>query len=143
MDHHSELAPLHKYVTTLLEDHVNLVKENQVTKSLDWPTEGDKHRIAEELHQGYPNAGCYQVRKIIICDVFCVLSIIVSFPQDQPNSCSLYTMSTLFPSTKSIPALTLSSGRATTTTTSVTTVALLSLSSIFRLKETSTSDILT
>ena len=42
MDHHSELGMLHKYVATLLEDQVNSVKEVQVTKSFNWPTEGDK-----------------------------------------------------------------------------------------------------
>ena len=42
MDHHSELGMLHKYMATLLKDQVNSVKEVQVTKSINWPTEGDK-----------------------------------------------------------------------------------------------------
>ena len=37
-----QLALLPKYVETLLEDQVNSAKQVQVTKNLDWPTEGDK-----------------------------------------------------------------------------------------------------
>ena len=48
---------------------------------------------------------------ILICDVFCVLSIIIALPQDQSNSCSLYTMSELYPSMKSILASTSSSAQ--------------------------------
>ena len=88
---------------------------------------------------------------ILICDDFCVLSIIIAFPQDQANSCLLYTMSELYPSMKSIPALTLSSAQVSSwplpmlarcnyyyNMRPVTMEALLLLSSIFRLMEPST-----
>ena len=125
MDHHSKLALLPKYVETLLEDQVNSAKQVQVTKNLDWPTEGDKLWKFLFLLQfswfftNFLQTGCFCKVGGTCCFIkyspmlWCFLCVINNcfFPQDQDNFCSLYTMLTLYPSTKSIPVLTLSSSQ--------------------------------
>ena len=120
-----QLALLPKYVETLLEDQVNSAKQVQVTKNLDWPTEGDKLWKFLFLLQfswfftNFLQTGCFCKVGGTCCFIkyspmlWCFLCVINNcfFPQDQDNFCSLYTMLTLYPSTKSIPVLTLSSSQ--------------------------------